>query len=306
MRHLAGMPDRAVFDPGAHAPRIVDNGDAVTLLLPGRQPIALARPTAPENLTAVLQLATELTDLRREVEALQDADSAGLLASIIAHDANSLLTLMLVNAQALARRSDADGAAMAGEIAEGCRRIGTMLHRLGATGRRPGAPAVLVNAIITELKGTLSRLAAGAAVVTMSCEHPMPGAWIHPTDLERVLVNLVANARDAMTARGEIAISTQLVSVAPGEADGIAPGRWVLLTVEDDGCGMDEATLRRATEPFFTTKPPGCGSGLGLASAARAVRAAGGHLRIESAPGAGTRVRIWLSPASTDTLPPPP
>jgi signal transduction histidine kinase len=149
----------------------------------------------------------------------------------------------------------------------------------------------------------LSRLAAGAAVVTTRLEHPVTGAWIHPTDLERVLVNLVANARDAMTARGQIVISTQLVSVSPSEADGIAPGRWVVLAVEDDGCGMDEAALRRATEPFFTTKSPACGSGLGLASVARAVRAAGGHLRIESAPGAGTRVRIWLSPASTDTLP---
>ena len=83
IRHLPGaMPEHDVFDRGVRAPRIVHDGDSPTLLIPGRDPIVFARSIAPEDLTAILQLATELTDLRREGEALEDVDSAGLVASI--------------------------------------------------------------------------------------------------------------------------------------------------------------------------------------------------------------------------------
>jgi signal transduction histidine kinase len=118
-----------------------------------------------------------------------------------------------------------------------------------------------------------------------------PRVLVDRSNLERVLLNLVLNARDAMPRGGEIGIDVREEKIANGRHD---PGVYVLLEVSDTGCGMDAATRDRLFEPFFTTKPSGKGSGIGLAVVYRVVERCGGFLQVDSEPGRGTRMRVFL------------
>jgi CheY-like chemotaxis protein len=118
-----------------------------------------------------------------------------------------------------------------------------------------------------------------------------------PNQLELALLNLVLNARDAMPGGGSIVISAGGETVAPGNTVGVEPGDYVRISVRDTGEGMDEATLARATEPFFTTKGVGRGTGLGLSMVHGVAEQSGGRLTLRSRPGEGTTAEIWLRTA---------
>jgi CheY-like chemotaxis protein len=112
--------------------------------------------------------------------------------------------------------------------------------------------------------------------------------------MENAILNLCVNARDAMDGRGHLTIITGQATLATGEIGDCAAGDYVMLTVGDDGCGMSADVLTRVFEPFFTTKPVGKGTGLGLSQIFGLVRQCAGEIRIESTPGAGTSVHIYL------------
>jgi CheY-like chemotaxis protein len=122
----------------------------------------------------------------------------------------------------------------------------------------------------------------------------LPLAWADPNQLEMALLNLAVNARDAMPAGGELTIGAKRESLQLAHASGIMPGDYVLLSVSDTGSGMDEETLRRAIEPFFSTKGVGKGTGLGLSMVHGLAAQLGGGLTIQSAPGKGTVIDLWL------------
>jgi signal transduction histidine kinase len=120
---------------------------------------------------------------------------------------------------------------------------------------------------------------------------------VDPGQLDQVIVNLVVNSVDAMAAAGTITLSTSSVDLTSADAERypyVVPGRYVALTVQDTGAGMDEATCARAFEPFFTTKPVGKGTGLGLSTVYGIVKQSGGYVWITSKPNVGTAVRICL------------
>jgi CheY-like chemotaxis protein len=124
---------------------------------------------------------------------------------------------------------------------------------------------------------------------------------IDPAQFEAAVLNLVVNARDAVGQSGEIRLETGVVRLAAGEVEETPAGPYICVTVQDTGRGMDGATLARVFEPFFTTKEVGKGTGLGLSQVYGFARQSGGGATIESAPGQGTKVRIYL-PLSTETL----
>jgi len=120
--------------------------------------------------------------------------------------------------------------------------------------------------------------------------------------LETVLVNIAANSRDAMPHGGAISFSAARRTIEPVEegATELAPGSYIVISVADNGSGMDRTTLRRATEPFFTTKGIGQGTGLGLATVRGFTEQSGGRLQIESTPSVGTTVSLWLPEAQAE------
>jgi len=135
--------------------------------------------------------------------------------------------------------------------------------------------------------------------VTTRLQPDVPGVWIDPSKIEQALMNLVVNARDAMPAGGKLSIETRNVEI-PADVDaspagvGLGPGQWVVLRVRDTGIGMDDATAARAFEPFYTTKPSGLGTGLGLSTVYGIVKQSGGHILLDSAKGRGSTFEIYL------------
>jgi signal transduction histidine kinase len=257
-------------------------------------PTRLSRAVSPTDLSAFLRVLTELTDLRHRVRIAEGADAGGLAASILVHDANNALAPMILAAEQLVAMDAAPVTELAGTIAEGCRRLSAQMRHLLAMTRGARPHPISVNIVVANLASTLRMLAGHEVQLTTRLEDPLPPVVVDPLGLESVILNLVANARDAMRNGGDILLSTSSVRVMAGDASGVPEGRWVLMEVRDQGCGMDSATLARAFDPFFTTKPVGRGAGLGLASVKRAVGAASGEVRIHSQVGEGTVVQVWF------------
>jgi PAS domain S-box-containing protein len=262
------------------------------------------RELAPgaQALVASLRDVTERRALEARLQQAQRLETIGQLAGGVAHDFNNLLTAVLANLSILDStlpagapgREEVRDATLAAERA-------TRLTRQLLTFARQQVVAprqVDLNESVEAMERLLGRII-GEHIARET--HLAPGLWpvrIDPSQLEQVLVNLVVNARDAMPGGGVLTVATDNVLLAPGErgpeAVDVPPGSWVRLTVEDTGHGMDESTLSRIFEPFFTTKEKGRGTGLGLATVHGTVQQAGGHVRVRSAPGAGTRFTVWL------------
>ncbi|WP_323775726.1 response regulator [Leisingera sp.] len=230
----------------------------------------------------------------------QGLETIGRFAGVIAHDFNNLLTVILANLEMAAfktRDEDARGllrrAAEAAEMGAG---FNKRLLALAGVGR--SAPVVIaVNRHITGNWQILERLLSEHTRLTF---HPCADAWpvtADPSELDGAILNLIANARDAVADGGGVAIATENVCLTPEQVAGMsgaAPGEFVRISVSDTGSGMPASVAAQALEPFFTTKPTGSGSGLGLTSVGMTVARAGGFLQLETAPGEGTSVSLYL------------
>lgn len=236
----------------------------------------------------------------------QRMEALGRLAGGVAHDINNVLQAVLGGARLIGKRSaDAAVLRLAQLISEAAERGGAVTRRLLAFARRDRleAEAVPVQALLEGVRDVLAHTLGAAVQVRLRIAPGIPALLADRAQLETVLVNLAINARDAMMPQGgamEMGGTAQIIDGrrAPGLAAGLAPGRYVRLSVSDSGHGMDGETLRRATEPFFTTKEKGQGTGLGLAMAQGFCEQSGGALELASVPGKGTRVTLWLPQAS--------
>jgi signal transduction histidine kinase len=288
-------------------------------------PTAFARPSLYAAAAAISLLSLALTALvllwlaqrrtraeldlvRRERETAlerlahaQRLEAIGRLAGGVAHDFNNVLQAVLGGASLLALRPD-DGATarrVSAMITAACERGMAISRRLLAFARRGGlrSEAIAIASMLAGMEELLAHTLGGALTVRSSAALDLPDVRADRAQLETVLLNLAINARDAMESTGgELRLAADAEAVATGTEHpaGLAPGDYVRLRVSDTGSGMDEATLARATEPFFTTKPEGRGTGLGLAMARGFAEQSGGALAIQSAPGRGTTVTLWL------------
>jgi CheY-like chemotaxis protein/two-component sensor histidine kinase len=175
-------------------------------------------------------------------------------------------------------------------------RAKTLVQRLLAFARRqPLQPtAVDVGKLVSGMADLLASTTGPQIRIVVEIAENIPAAQADPNQLEMALLNLGVNARDAMPDGGTLRISASEEAVGLGHRSRLNPGKYVLLSVADTGVGMDEATLTRAVEPFFSTKGVGRGTGLGLSMVHGLASQLGGALTIQSRPSVGTNIELWL------------
>ena len=242
------------------------------------------------------------TEKRAELEAIvlqaQKQEAIGQITGGISHDFNNLLAVILGNLELLQRRLGSDERAnrLLDGAMKGARRGAALTQRLLAFARRQDlSPRVFEVRSLIEGMDDLLRNSLGPEVeMSMDIAAGLPAVRVDKNQLEMALLNIVINARDATLPGGRITISACEATVAGREGDGLAAGDYVCLAVADTGIGMDEATLRQATEPFFTTKGLGKGTGLGLSMVHGFALQSGGIFRLRSRVNVGTVAEIWL------------
>ena len=241
-----------------------------------------------------------------QVHEMQKLESLGQLTGGVAHDFNNLLMAILSNLDLLKRRQTNDTKAqwlIDGAI-QGAERGASLTKRMLAFARRQELKPAIVNiASLVESMTEMLRRSLGPGVqITTSFPERLSRVKIDPNQFELAILNLALNARDAMPLGGSLRITSSDEIVSPNDKSGLDPGFYVRLSVSDTGSGMDEATLKRATEPFFTTKGVGKGTGLGLSMVHGLAAQSGGSMRLSSVPGRGTTVELWLAAAMGDEV----
>jgi two-component system cell cycle sensor histidine kinase/response regulator CckA len=242
--------------------------------------------------------ATEQRRLEEQLRQGQKLESIGRLAGGVAHDFNNLLTVILScsagirEAQAEGRPVDPEDVEQIQEAGERARDFTTQL--LAFARKQVISPVPLdLNTVVRSSERLLRRVLGEDVRLEV---HAQEGLWLalcDPGQMEQLLLNLAANARDAMPRGGTLVIETRNAVVEPGAASaGTSSGQWVHLVVRDSGAGMSAEVQERIFEPFFTTKEMGKGTGLGLATVHGIVTQNGGRVLVESEPGHGTTFEI--------------
>jgi PAS domain S-box-containing protein len=246
----------------------------------------------------------DTTEKRRLQEALvhsQRLDAVGRLAGGVAHDFNNLLSVINGYCEMLAAQVADRPQALreVNEIHKSGLRAATLTRQLLAFGRRQPMDAHIINfnRIVQDNAEIIRRLIGSAGRLELDLAVNLGNVRADPTQFQQVLLNLAINARDALRDNGCITISTSNREVKPGfnrRATDAPPGRYVCLSVADNGTGMDAETQKHLFEPFFTTKPEGKGTGLGLALVYGIVQQSNGYINVRSALLAGSTFEILL------------
>jgi len=234
-----------------------------------------------------------------QVHQMQKLESLGQLTGGLAHDFNNLLMAILGNLDILRSKflpADPKLERFVDSAIQAAERGAQLTQRMLAFARRQELrpEAVEVPCIIDGMADMLRRSLGSMIEIRFDFAEALPAIRVDPNQFELAVLNLSLNARDAMPQGGLLTITARSETVKAGTAQGLAPGRYVCLAVSDTGVGMDEATLVRAPEPFFTTKEIGKGTGLGLSMVYGLAAQSGGDARITSRLKHGTTVELWL------------
>jgi PAS domain S-box-containing protein len=267
-----------------------------------------AGPIVFEDRPAALVVARDVTERRAMEERLSEAEkmeAVGRLAGGVAHDFNNLLTV--ISGYAAILRRDPGAADALDEIEHAAEQATALTRQLLAFSRRQvlRPTAVDVNEIVAGMKTMIERIIGDDVQVAVRLADSVPAVEADRAQIERVILNLAANARDAMPEGGRLTIETADVVLDEGYVathGEVTPGPHVLLAISDTGIGMSEEVRKRLFEPFFTTKAGG-GTGLGLATVFGVVKQSGGSIFVYSEEGRGTTFKIYL-PASSRALEP--
>lgn len=286
---------RAVFDPAGRCLRFTGTAVDVT-------PRKVAEEQLRElNATLEMRVAEAIAEREVVQQALrqsQKMEAMGQLTGGVAHDFNNLLTPIVGTLDMLQRRSvggEREQRLISGAL-QSADRAKTLVQRLLAFARRQ--PLQLVPVDVAKLVSGMGELIASTTgpqiKVIVDAPQALPAAMADANQLEMAVLNLSVNARDAMVNGGTIRISASEERVDSGHRSNLPPGEYICLSVADTGEGMDPATLARAVEPFFSTKGVGKGTGLGLSMVHGLASQLNGALTIQSSPGLGTHVELWL------------
>jgi signal transduction histidine kinase len=239
--------------------------------------------------------------IEQQLRRTQRMEAMGQLTGGIAHDFNNLLGVIVANCDLLLETvtKNEEQVELANEILKSAMRGAELTHRLLAFAREQPLKTQLVNLnsqlprVLAILRRTLGER---ISIATRLADH-LYETQVDPAQIENALLNLAINARDAMPNGGTLTIETANASLDADYAalhPGVAPGEYAMLSMTDTGTGMSPDVIERAMEPFFTTKEPGKGTGLGLAMVYGFVKQSGGHLGIYSEVGIGTTIRLYL------------
>ncbi|MBW6528753.1 response regulator [Sphingomonas sp. RHCKR7] len=243
----------------------------------------------------------------------QKMESIGQLTAGLAHDFNNLLQVVNGNLELVATAKDPQRAqryvAAAQSAAERGAKLTRQLLAFARKTRLEPRPLDLTQ-LVSEFSDLIESSVNKQVEIHLSLRRGLAPVVVDPDQLEMALLNIVNNARDAMPDGGLVTIATRPLKLAPSDSEGgaialrdgveLVAGDYVVLEVQDEGHGMSPEVIERATEPFFTTKGVGSGTGLGLAMASGFVRQSGGRLEIESQPGQGTIVRMLFPSGRAD------
>lgn len=264
------------------------------------------------DMTADHAQARALADAQAQLHEAQKIETIGQLTGGVAHDFNNLLAAILSNLRAVqTRTTDARLARLVTGAVEAAERGAMLTGRLLAFARRQelSTSVIDVAAMIAGLRDLLEGSLGPQITLRDQLPPDLPLIRGDLNQLELALLNLAVNARDAMPQGGTLTITAHTTAIPPSQPTGanghdlrLAAGTYVVLAITDTGSGMDDTTRRRATEPFFTTKGVGKGTGLGLSMVYGLAVQLGGTLLLESVPGEGTTVALWL-PVDTDGPP---
>jgi signal transduction histidine kinase/CheY-like chemotaxis protein len=262
---------------------------------------------AIEDITARRHAEVELRRVQDELRQAQKMEAMGRLAGGVVHDFNNTLTGILGFSEMLigSLEEGSDAFRQAAEIKKASERAATLTHQLLAFSRRQVLqPRLLnLNTVILELDHMLRRLIGDDIALDKTLNQKLWPMQADPGQMSQVILNLTLNARDAMPHGGVISIRTGNTCVdGIGERiRGLAPGNYVSLTVADSGTGMDHETQQHIFEPFYTTKPQGSGTGLGLTTVFGIVKQSGGSIQFASEIGRGTT--FWVDFPRVETGP---
>jgi signal transduction histidine kinase/CheY-like chemotaxis protein len=268
-----------------------------------------ARDVLARSREELERLVAERTREREEALAqlheAQKLETIGQLTGGVAHDFNNLLTPVMGNLDMLRRRIPADdprSQRLIENALQATGRAATLVQRLLAFARRQDLQprAVDVSGLLLGIEDLVTRSIGPTITVAVDAPSGLPAARVDPSQLELALLNLAINARDAMPGGGRLTMEVSFEEVHAGRGDRLKEGRYVRIAVIDTGVGMDASTLRRAIEPFFSTKGLGKGTGLGLSMVHGLAAQSGGALMLSSTPGIGTRAELWLPVADEE------
>ena len=239
-----------------------------------------------------------LSEATARMHEMAKLETLGQLTGGVAHDFNNLLT-PIVGALDMLRRqhvSDERSIRLISGAMQAAERATTLVQRLLSFARRQHLElrTVDIKGLVEGMHDLMQRTIGPHIAVHLEMASDLPPARVDPGQLELALLNLAVNSRDAMSGGGHLRLSLDEAQIGPVANEGLTAGRYIRLSVSDTGVGMDEATLTRAIEPFFTTKGQGEGTGLGLSMVHGLAAQSGGALRIRSKVGEGTTAELWL------------
>nr|WP_250890077.1 ATP-binding protein [Sphingobium nicotianae] len=254
----------------------------------------------------VMERTRDLEQAQGALRQSQKLESIGQLTGGVAHDFNNLLMAIMSSVTLLQKRVPDDPVLhrLIDNALQGAQRGAALTQRMLAFARRQDLSSVQIDlaGLVRDITELVERTIGPAWSLDIRIPDDLPRVVGDANQLEMALLNLAVNARDAMPEGGAIIIAAERRHFASQEIEGLGAGRYVGLSVIDTGVGMDAETLERATEPFFTTKGIGKGTGLGLPMIHGLARQLGGTFTLTSAPGEGTTATLWLPAAQADDV----